>query len=186
MLNKSRILLVLASHLDQDGAFRVDRWKEDNPAFHFVASELGKHNNKPAPEPGFIAGKIEAPYVFQSDQGLYYLFVNWGTCCHGVDSTYEIRVGRSMNPYGPYLDKDGNDMREGGGTLFLAAEGRFIGPGHANIWMYRDSGGAPRYIFTYHFYDGQDEGKAKMHARQLEWDDDKWSVLTDIVFRKRQ
>lgn len=172
-------------HIKNDRA-RKEGWKEDNPAFHFVASELGKYNNKPVPEPGFIAGQIEAPYVFQLDQEMYYLFVNWGICCRGVDSTYEIRVGRSVNPYGPYLDKDRKDMREGGGTLFLATEGRFIGPGHANIWMYPDSRGTTRYIFTYHFYDGEDEGKAKMHARELGWDDDKWPVLTDTVFRKRE
>ncbi|UCG49078.1 MAG: arabinan endo-1,5-alpha-L-arabinosidase [Phycisphaerales bacterium] len=172
-------------HIKDERALR-EGWKEDNPAFHFVASELGRHNNKPVPEPGFVAGKIEAPYVFRSDQGMYYLFVNWGTCCHGVDSTYEIRVGRSANPYGPYLDKEGKDMREGGGTLFLATEDRFIGPGHANIWTYADSAGALRYIFAYHFYDGKDESKAKMHARELTWDNDMWPVLTDAVFRKKK
>src|SRR6202789_1973756 len=25
----------------------------------------------------------------------YYLFVNWGSCCKGTNSTYEVRVGRS-------------------------------------------------------------------------------------------
>jgi hypothetical protein len=35
-----------------------------------VASELGKYNNKPVPETGFIAGQIEAPYAFRSDQGM--------------------------------------------------------------------------------------------------------------------
>ncbi|MHC4116443.1 MAG: arabinan endo-1,5-alpha-L-arabinosidase [Planctomycetota bacterium] len=172
-------------HIKDDRASK-EGWKQDNPAFHFVASELGQYNDKPAPEPGFVAGKIEAPYVFRPDQEIYYLFVNWGTCCHGVDSTYEIRVGRSANPYGPYLDKDGRDMRDGGGTLFLATEGRFIGPGHANIWKYVDSRGTPRYIFTYHFYDGADDGKAKMHARELKWDDNMWPLLTDIIFRKKE
>lgn len=31
----------------------------------------------------------------------YYLFVNWGRCCRGVDSTYEIRIGRSKAIAGP-------------------------------------------------------------------------------------
>ena len=43
-----------------------------------------------------------------------------------------------------------------------------------------------RHVFTYHFYDGADDGKAKMHARELKWDDDKWPVLTDTVFEKKE
>ena len=160
-------------------------WTKDNPAFHRVASELGEYNDKPVTEPGFTAGAIEAPYVFWNGQDDYYLFVNWGMCCSGIESTYEIRVGRSDNPYGPYLDKDGHDMAEGGGTLFLKTDGRFIGPGHANIWTYTDSNSDARHIFSYHFYDGEDEerpGRAKMHARELEFDDDGWPVLTDHSF----
>ena len=42
---------------------------------------------------------VEAAYVHPNpDTGYYFLFVNWGTCCSGVDSTYNIRVGRSKNP----------------------------------------------------------------------------------------
>ena len=53
---------------------------------------------------------VEAAYVWPKRVdgiGYYYLFVNWGACCSGVDSTYEIRVGRSTNPMGPFLDKNG-------------------------------------------------------------------------------
>ena len=34
------------------------------------------------------------------------LFVNWGACCSGKDSTYEIRVGMADTPEGPFVDKD--------------------------------------------------------------------------------
>ena len=37
---------------------------------------------------------IEAPALLKHGR-YYYLFVNWGLCCRGVNSTYEIRVGRS-------------------------------------------------------------------------------------------
>ena len=173
----------------KDPRAREKGWTKDNPAFHRVASELGKHNDKPIPEPGFTAGQIEAPYVFWNGQDDYYLFVNWGRCCSGVQSTYEIRVGRSRHPTGPYLDREGQDMADGGGTLFLQTEGRFIGPGHADIWTYNDSQNGIRHIFSYHFYDGQDDerpGTAKMHAREFIFDENGWPVLTDDVFYQKQ
>jgi arabinan endo-1,5-alpha-L-arabinosidase len=159
-------------------------WTRDNPAFHHVASELGVHSelgDSEEREENFTAGRIEAAYVFRH-RHYYYLFVNWGICCHGVDSTYEIRLGRSRRPTGPYYDKAGCDMAEGGGTLFLGTEGRFIGPGHAGIFTFTDSKGVMRYVFTYHFYDGEEGGRAKMHARELLWDRHAWPVLTDNVF----
>jgi arabinan endo-1,5-alpha-L-arabinosidase len=75
---------------------------------------------------------IEASYLYKHD-GYYYLFVNWGSCCRGVDSTYNIRVGRSRKVTGPYLDKDGVEMLKAGGTLLLSNTGPLFGPGHAGI-----------------------------------------------------
>jgi arabinan endo-1,5-alpha-L-arabinosidase len=75
---------------------------------------------------------IEASCLYKH-HGYYYLFVNWGSCCRGVNSTYNIRVGRSRQVTGPYLDKDGVDMLKGGGTLLLANKGPLFGPGHAGI-----------------------------------------------------
>ena len=75
---------------------------------------------------------IEASYIYQHN-GYYYLFVDWGMCCRGANSTYAIHVGRSKKVTGPYLDRDGKDMLVGGGTLFLDTTKPYIGPGHAGI-----------------------------------------------------
>ena len=40
-------------------------------------------------------------------------------------------VGRADAVTGPYLDRDGKPMLDGGGTELLARTGRFIGPGGA-------------------------------------------------------
>ena len=96
---------------------------------------------------------IEAPYMhYNSDNEFYYLFVNWGTCCSGTDSTYNIRVGRSRSVTGPFLDKRGRNMLDRKGSIVLPRrprkEPRINGPGHAGIV----SIGNKEY-FSFHFYD---------------------------------
>ena len=116
--------------------------------------------------------ELEAAYIYKND-GYYYLFNNWGGCCNGSSSTYYITMGRSDTITGPYLDKDGGDMANGAGTHFLDAEDRFIGPGHAGITQLEDDS----HIFTYHFYDGNDNGVSKLGVRALTWGDDGWPIL---------
>lgn len=62
--------------------------------------------------------------------GWYYLLGTHGTCCDGVNSTYNIVVGRSRNVTGPYLDNCGRDMLAGGGKMVIDAEDRLFGAGH--------------------------------------------------------
>jgi arabinan endo-1,5-alpha-L-arabinosidase len=114
---------------------------------------------------------IEASCLYQHDN-YYYLFVNWGQCCRGVKSTYNIRIGRSPSPEGPYLSRDGKDMLQGGGSLLSETDGRFIGPGHAGIFT---EGGTN--WFSFHYYDGQKDGARTLGLRQMDWDADGWPVL---------
>lgn len=76
-----------------------------------------------------IAIDCEASDLIFRD-GWYYLLGTHGTCCDGVNSTYNIVVGRSQNVEGPYLDNVGRDMFHGGGRLVIAAGNRYSGPGH--------------------------------------------------------
>ena len=62
--------------------------------------------------------------------GWYYLIGTHGTCCDGVNSTYNIVVGRSRSVEGPYLDNVGRDMFHGGGRMVVAAGDRKAGAGH--------------------------------------------------------
>ena len=62
--------------------------------------------------------------------GWYYLLGTHGTCCDGVNSTYNIVVGRSRSVEGPYIDNVGRDMFHGGGKMVIAAGDRKTGPGH--------------------------------------------------------
>ncbi|MBO4551069.1 MAG: family 43 glycosylhydrolase, partial [Bacteroidaceae bacterium] len=62
--------------------------------------------------------------------GWYYLLGTHGTCCDGVNSTYNIVTGRSRSVEGPYIDNVGRDMFHGGGRMVIAAGDRKTGPGH--------------------------------------------------------
>ncbi len=116
---------------------------------------------------------IEGSFLYQHG-GYYYLFVNWDTCCEGIDSTYNIRVGRSTSVTGPYLDRSGVNMASGGGSMFLESTARFIGPGQAGIM--NDNG---TNWFTYHYYDGNNDGTATLGLSQLYWSADGWPLLTN-------
>ncbi|MEA3188755.1 MAG: hypothetical protein QOD99_2585 [Chthoniobacter sp.] len=113
-------------------------------------------------------GSIEAAYIY-SHTGFYYLFVNWGQCCRGIESTYNIRVGRSKEITGPYLDRAGIDMRRDGGSTFLESDGPFIGPGHAGIF----SEGGKDWL-SYHYYDARNRGRGTLNVVPLEWGADGW------------
>lgn len=76
-----------------------------------------------------IAIDCEASDLMYND-GWYYLLGTHGTCCDGVNSTYNIVVGRSRQVTGPYLDNCGREMLKGGGKMLIAAGGRKTGPGH--------------------------------------------------------
>ena len=76
-----------------------------------------------------IAIDCEATDLIYKD-GWYYLLGTHGTCCDGVNSTYNIVVGRSRSVEGPYLDNVGRDMFHGGGRMVVAAGNRKTGAGH--------------------------------------------------------
>ncbi|MGC4016570.1 MAG: arabinan endo-1,5-alpha-L-arabinosidase [Luteolibacter sp.] len=120
--------------------------------------------------------QIEAPALIHHGDD-YYLFVNWGLCCKGTSSTYEIRMGRSRTIGGPYVDKDGRDLATGGGTLFLKSDGRYIGPGH-----FAEVDGFPGTRFSFHYYDGEVNGMSKLGIRDLTWSKDGWPEAGKWIF----
>jgi arabinan endo-1,5-alpha-L-arabinosidase len=132
----------------------------------------GKRISPDAPLHALASAKeIEAPYIHRRGDK-YYLFVNFGLCCRGVRSTYNIRVGRSDRITGPYLDRSGKDLRAGGGTIVLGTRGDFIGPGHASIFAHDG-----REWFSCHFYDGANRGRGTLTIRPLTWSEDGWPIV---------
>jgi len=65
--------------------------------------------------------------------GYYYLFASKGLCCQGANSTYKIVYGRSTSITGPYLDKNGVDMKNAGGTVFESSDSGYAGSGGQSV-----------------------------------------------------
>lgn len=116
-------------------------------------------------------GAIEAPSLVYR-KGYYYLFVSFDTCCRGAESTYKIMVGRSRAITGPYLDRAGVPMSQGGASLLLEGHDRVRGPGGQTVF---DDGGA--YRMVYHYYDRDVSGEVKFQIATLRWTSDGWPSL---------
>ena len=112
---------------------------------------------------------IEAPYVIKHND-FYYLMVSWDFCCAGEGSSYKVVVGRSRNPLGPFVGKDGKPMTKGGGTIVLSSNTRWRGPGH-NSFLQTDSGD----YMVHHVYDAQDVQRGRiLQVRKVHWTADGW------------
>ena len=116
---------------------------------------------------GTALNAIEAPALMYRD-GWYYLFVSFDSCCQGSASTYNINVGRSKNPDGPYVDAQGVDLASGGGLKLLESEGSRVGPGGQSV---------SQGYMAFHYYDESAGGDFRLAIRKLGWSDDGWPTL---------
>lgn len=122
----------------------------------------------------FDAGNdaVEAPFIFRYGEH-YYLFASYDLCCRGENSTYKVVVGRSDKVTGPYLDKDGKSMMEGGGTIVVQGNGRFSGVGHCAVVNFDGKD----HMFM-HGYDSQHDYRSKLLIREVVWSADGWPEVT--------
>ncbi len=119
-------------------------------------------------------GAIEAPFIYRHGK-FFYLFASFDFCCRGVNSTYNIRVGRATSITGPYLDREGKSMNDGGGTPVLATRGRWHGPGGNSVM--RDG---HKDLLIYHSYDGQQNGAPMLRIDPITWDHDDWPTIAEV------
>jgi arabinan endo-1,5-alpha-L-arabinosidase len=114
---------------------------------------------------------IEGAYVYLHG-GYYYLFASIDTCCNGVSSTYRIVVGRSTAVTGPFTDRGGLALTNGGGTILLSAHGNINGPGGESAFT--DATGR---TLVYHYYDGGNSGYPALGINRLGWTADGWPYV---------
>jgi arabinan endo-1,5-alpha-L-arabinosidase len=120
---------------------------------------------------------IEEGYVRRHGTNCY-LWVSVGHCCRGAASDYRILVGRSATITGPYRDRDGRPMLDGGGTLVLASDGPTRGPGSCAIAEL-----AGHDYLVHHMYDANRRGVPTLQVRPLAWDTDGWPLAGEPITR---
>lgn len=117
---------------------------------------------------GYKSGGMEGASVVYNN-GYYYLFASYGVCCEGVNSTYKIGYGRATSITGPYYDKNGVKMTDGGYSLLDGGNTRWIGPGGQTIYKNGSS-----WLIARHAYDANNNGTATFLISDLYFDSNKW------------
>jgi arabinan endo-1,5-alpha-L-arabinosidase len=117
---------------------------------------------------------IEAPFIIRKN-GYYYLFVSFDFCCRGPNSTYNVRVGRSRRVTGPYVDRAGKLMMDGGGTMVVTGGSRWRGPGHCAILQEKEGD-----KLLYHAYDANWRGAPTLRIATLTWDAEGWPTVPPL------
>ncbi|MFZ5895369.1 MAG: arabinan endo-1,5-alpha-L-arabinosidase [Myxococcota bacterium] len=113
---------------------------------------------------------VQAAYV-SARAGYYYLFSSFDLCCDGANSSHRLMVGRSSALAGPYVDRAGKALLDGGGSLVLESNERWRGPG-SNSVLYR----AGKAYNVYHAYDADNDGAATLRIGELAWDAVGWPI----------
>ena len=126
-------------------------------------------------EPVDIAIDCEATTITYRN-GWYYLLGTHGTCCDGVNSTYNIVVGRSRNVTGPYIDNVGRDMVAGGGKMVVDGADRQFGAGH--FGRYIEDEGVEKMSFHWEA-DLDRSGRSVLAIRPLLWVND-WPLAGEL------
>ncbi|KAH9925024.1 glycoside hydrolase family 43 protein [Epithele typhae] len=143
------------------------------------AVQVAFNSTSPQPEEGAFVWKHGS---------YYYLFFSSGLCCGFTASAlppagneYKVFVGRSTSAHGPFVDKNGRDLRSTGGTLVLASHGNVYAPGGQAIFSDTKSG---KDVFVYHYVPVKSavpysDAYASLGLNAIDWSSG-WPVLTSL------
>jgi arabinan endo-1,5-alpha-L-arabinosidase len=162
---------------------------DDTTGMPLPGQDYGKHLAG-----GFFSA-IEGSYVLYSPESdYYYLFTSFGG--FEADDGYNIRVSRSRNPDGPYLDAEGNDMAQAagnfdalepfgvklmGGFEFAADVGDptpsrgYLSPGHNSAYYDEDTG--RHLLITHTRFPNRGQGHA-IRVHELFVNENDWLVVS--------
>ncbi len=140
-------------------------------------------------------GRIEGPFIiYNPETEYYYLFVSY----YGLDVNdgYNIRVARSRNPDGPYLDLNGADMVNAkgsdssiapygvklmGGYRFVHLSGEpgssatgYLSPGHCSVDYDAENNKYYLFFHTRFLYSGN---LHQVRVHQIYFNEDGWPVV---------
>jgi arabinan endo-1,5-alpha-L-arabinosidase len=128
-----------------------------------------------------INGNIEGPEVIYNEiTGYYYMFVSYDW----LETKYNIRVGRSLRPDGPYLDFHGKDMNGDQDNLpMIVAPYRFQGhagwQGVAHNAVFRDGN---QFYIAHQGRPSSNRFFMIKHVRKIYWTEDGWPIASPQRF----
>ena len=132
-------------------------WGSHRGIYGIQLSDDGLSLKKGAEKFQIVGNGVEGTYIHKHD-GKYYLFASAGSCCNGLSSTYNVRVGMADNLLGPYYDRQNKPMLESNGTQLLKGNGFIVGPGH-NAEIITDDEGVDWFIFHGYLHSDPDLGR---------------------------
>ena len=124
-----------------------------------------------------INGNIEGPEIIYNEEfDMYYLFIAYDW----LESKYNVRVGRSANPDGPFLDINGNDMNQfiDDQPMILApyrfqGHSGWQGVSHPGVFEKNDN-----FYIGHQGRPGASRFSMVLHVRQIHWTKDGWPMVS--------
>lgn len=126
---------------------------------------------------GKINGNLEgAEIIYNAAQQKYYLFMAYDW----LQTKYNVRVGRSNSPEGPFYDYNGNDLNleQDHGPMIIApyqfkGHGGWQGTSHCSV--FQNDG---QYYIAHQGRPGVNSNFMDLHVRKLFWTSDGWPVAS--------
>jgi arabinan endo-1,5-alpha-L-arabinosidase len=124
-----------------------------------------------------INGNIEgAEIIYNQQLDKYFLFISYDW----LETKYNVRVGRSDSPQGPFYDFNGKDMNEAVDNIpMILAPYKFKGHGgwqgtsHPTVFNHEG-----QYFIAHQGRPGADKYFMVMHVRKIFWTADGWPVVS--------
>lgn len=114
----------------------------------------------------------EGVFVIKDPQ-YYYIVASRGRCCSGMNSTYNVVMGRAKTIEGPYLNKEGKSWTDDQSSQLLKGNESEPGRGHNGFFTEKDT----TYI-VYHAYTRSANGVSLLNIKPLYMDADGWPTVT--------
>jgi arabinan endo-1,5-alpha-L-arabinosidase len=142
-----------------------------------TAGDKGKRIAQRGFTNGTVNGNIEGPEImYNATQNNYYLFIAYDW----LETKYNVRVGRSATPQGPFLDYTGKDINnEADDNPMILAPYQFLGHGgwqgvaHCAVFV-KDG----QYFMAHQGRPSIDKYCMDLHVRKIFWTPDGWPVVS--------
>jgi arabinan endo-1,5-alpha-L-arabinosidase len=130
----------------------------------------GKRMANP-PKPTVISDHLgEASFLIKI-KDYYYYTSSRGSCCNGMNSTYQVVYGRSNKVSGPFTTKTGTSMVTSNYDILLAGDKEHPGQGGQSFFVDHDS-----LFMVYHAYTAP-SGKSMLNIRPVYLDKSNWLTM---------